>query len=88
MNLVANQSAQDTNDYSNTVYIQNEGKSGYDQLKNQYENQRTLSMQLYMSTAIFGAITATLFGLDFTYKPEGPQEVYLRGPGLILDHKP
>ena len=85
MNLITNQSAQEANRYTASAAVEPAGPAGYALLNEQYESDRSTSMQLYLSTAILGAITSSLFALDYFHQPEGPAEVYRRDPGMVLE---
>lgn len=85
MNLITNQSAQEANRYTASAAIEPAGPAGYALLNEQYESDRATAMQLYVSTAILGAITSSLFALDLFHQPEGASEVYRRDPGLVLE---
>ena len=87
MNLIANQSAQQANRYTETAATQRAGPRGYELLDEQYQRDRSLATQLYLSTAILSAISGTLFTLDHFRQPEGEREVYRRAPHLTLKRR-
>ncbi len=87
MNLITNQSAQDANRYTASAAVEPGGPKGYELLSDQYESDRSTALQLYISTAILGAITGGFFALDQFHQPEGIEEVYQRPPGMVLKRR-
>ena len=84
MNLIANQSAQQANRYTASAPTQLSGPRGYQLLDEQYQRDRSVATQLYLSAAILSAVTSTLFALDQFHQPEGERDVYQQSPNLIL----
>lgn len=87
MNFITNQSARDVNQYTATAATQLSGVQGYKVLDEQYEQDRSLTLQMYMSTAILGMITSGLFTMDLLHKPESEADVYHQMPALIIERK-
>jgi hypothetical protein len=87
MNFITNQSARDTNQYTATAATQLSGAQGYKVLDEQYEQDRSLTLQMYITTAILGAVTSSLFTMDLLHKPESEADVYRKKPGLIIERK-
>ena len=85
MNFITNQSARDANQYTATAATQLSGAQGYQVLNDQYEQDRSTTLQLYLTTAVLGAITGGLLTMDILHKPEGEVEVYGQTPALILE---
>lgn len=84
INILANQSVNRLNRYNLTVSYQSAGERGFSTLKEEYEGQKSLSKQLYLSSAIFGVILSGLFALDQSLLPEGRNDVYQRGPRYVM----
>ena len=87
MNFIANQSARDVNQYTASAATELAGPQGYMSLNQRYEEDRSMAMQLYISTAILSAITSGIFTMDLLHKPEGEAEVYRRAPAIILERR-
>ena len=81
MNFIANQSARDANQYTASAATELIGPQGYTSLSQRYDEDRSMAMQLYISTAILSAIAeAYLLWIYFTN-----QRVKLR---FINEHLP
>ena len=87
MNFIANQSARNANQYTASAATELAGPQGYASLSQRYEEDRSMAMQLYISTAILSAVAGGLFTMDILHKPEGEAEVYQRDPAIVLERR-